>query len=319
MEEDPERSVRRLVDLGKQFSKNRFQDTVFSVMQESLNNENSAYYDMLHNLLKNTDHENMKKFGINFGYMSWAYGAANLRKQEESTGVCIPWCLKLRFDPSNTDGLNQERIASLIEQSTRLGIYAFFIRECGNSTDSYELLELLERYSDCSFVWVKGNGRLTAAQIQMLKVCKNTLVSLPVEEAESLLTAALLRDQKILFSMHLLYDDDETATSFPLIMESVLASEISLFFLIQKDGTVRSAREWAYKSRMAQEYPCCVIDYYGDGISVSNIIAQHDTELEIGSDGTILRPLERQGDAFDFDLPLIDALKKVMPNYISSK
>ena len=34
IEEDPKRSARRLVDLGKQFSKNRFQDLVFSVMQE---------------------------------------------------------------------------------------------------------------------------------------------------------------------------------------------------------------------------------------------------------------------------------------------
>ena len=46
IEEDPKRSARRLVDLGKQFSKNRFQDLVFSVMQELLDNENSAYYDM---------------------------------------------------------------------------------------------------------------------------------------------------------------------------------------------------------------------------------------------------------------------------------
>ena len=81
MEDDPKRSIRRLTDLGKQFSRNRFQETVFSVMQELLNNENSAYYDMMHNLIKNSEKESLKKFGVNFGYMSWSYARRKRRRE----------------------------------------------------------------------------------------------------------------------------------------------------------------------------------------------------------------------------------------------
>ena len=98
MEDDPKRSIRRLTDLGKQFSRNRFQETVFSVMQELLNNENSAYYDMMHNLIKNSEKESLKKFGVNFGYMSWSYGAARVREKETKEGVLIPWTIMLRYD-----------------------------------------------------------------------------------------------------------------------------------------------------------------------------------------------------------------------------
>lgn len=323
MEEDPERSVRRLADLGRQFSKNRFQDQVFSVMQELLNNENSAYYDMVANLLKNSDHESMKKFGVNFGYMSWAYGASMIRKEEESKGFCIPWSIMFQYDSTREDGLSIERLAPILEQGMDLGIYAYFIRECAGSTESYELLELLEKYKDAAFVWIRESGRLTAAQIQMLKVCKNTVVSLPIEDPESLLTAALLRDQKVIFAMHLNYDNGVCPEVISPIMENVLTSETSLFFLIPETGTDPAVQErvqkFCYESRLRQDYPCCLMDYTGDGKSISKVLVEHGELLEIGADGRIILPDGSLGEAFPFELPLADALSKIMPPYTPKK
>lgn len=314
MEDDPKRSIRRLTDLGKQFSKNRFQETIFSVMQELLDNENSAYYDMMHNLLKNSDKESLKKFGVNFGYMSWTYGAAQIRANQEKEGFCIPWTMMLRCSADPENGLNAARLSSLIEQGQELGIYAYFIREWGNSSDSYSLLELLERYKESAFVWFKKKGRLTAAQIQMLRVCRNSLVCLPLEDPETQLTAALLRDQKVPFALYTEYNADSlTQETTARCMEQVLTSESSMFFLIAADGADASAAQIAYQSRLDQKYPCVIMDYYGDGKAISRVLCAHSELLEIDADGYMIRPDGKKGDPFPFDLPLKEALRAVMP------
>ena len=313
MENDPERSIRRLTDLGKQFSKNRFQSTVFSVMQKLLINENSAYYDMVHNLLKNSDEEAMKKFGVNFGYMSWTYGAARIRERQEKEGFCIPWTVLLRYDAATKSGLTMERLASLMEQGQDMGIYAWFIRETGSSEDSYELLTLLERYKECAYVWFRKAGRLTAAQIQMLKLCRNTVVSLPLDDPETQLTAALLRDQKIPFALYSTYHSKPTEEETAAYAELVLASETAMFFMMAEDDADFCAGQIAYDSRLEQRYPFVIMDYYGDGRSVSRVLCGHEELLEIDAQGQILRPACRKGETIDFQEPLIETLKKVMP------
>lgn len=312
METDPERSARRLADLGKQFSKNRFADNIFSVIQELLDNENSAYYDMIHNLLKNGDREAMKQFGVNFGYMSWVHGAGRLRAIQEELGIRIPWVIMLRYDPSAENGFSAEDLFHLIEQGQALGIYAYFIRQKPAVEESYELLEVLERFKDCAFIWMKENGRLTAAQIQMLRVCKNTVVALPTGDSESLLTCSLLRDQKINFALHTEYDEQSDITKMPLIMESVLASESPMFFLVRKDGSSCSLRQLCYDSRLKQDYPCLIMDYYGDACSISDVLAGHTDILEIDTDGRILKPASAAGRQFSFDIPLKDALRQIL-------
>jgi hypothetical protein len=316
MADDPERSVRRLTDLGKHFSKNRFQDTIFSAMQKLLDNEHSAYYDMVHNLLENSDSEMVKKFGVNFGYMSWTYGASEIRTHQKADGVSIPWAMMLRYDSTAENGLSEERLARMMEQGQDLGIYAWFLRECGDDLDSYHLLTLLERYKECACVWFKNSGRLTAAQIQMLKMCKNTVVSLPLDDPETLLTASLLRDQKIPFALYVQYGAELSRESAASCMEKVLSSETAMLFLIAEDGIDPTAGlKIAYQSRLDQKYPCVIMDYYGDAESISNVICEHPYLLEIGADGCMIRPDGRKGCAFPFDLPLKEALAQVMPAF----
>lgn len=313
MQSDPERSIRRLTDLGKQFSKNRFQTSIFSVMQELLNNENSAYYDMMHNLLKNSDPEMLRTFGVNFGYMSWTYGAARIREKEAECRHCIPWAMMLRYDAESADGLSREHLEKLMEQGQDLGIYAWFLRECGDDLDSYQLLTLLERYKECACVWFKNSGRLTAAQIQMLRICKNTLVCLPLSDPETLLTTSLLRDQKVPFALCLEYDQNLTKADAESCMETVLTSESAMLFLIARDGVEANLGDIAYRSRLEQKHPCVIMDYYGDGQSISRVLCEHTNLLEIGADGHIILPDGKRGCKFPFEKPLADALCEVMP------
>lgn len=48
---DPQRGVRKLVDLGTHFSRGRFQKRIFREMQDELVNPNTAYYALVTNLV----------------------------------------------------------------------------------------------------------------------------------------------------------------------------------------------------------------------------------------------------------------------------
>lgn len=318
MKEDPERAARRLVDLGKQFSHNRFQDMIFSVIQELLDNDRSSYYDMLHNLLKNTDEKAIQKFGVNFGYMGWTYGASLIREKEKQTGHCIPWAITFRYDPAGKKGLTAEQLEDLIGQGQKLGIYVYFIREMGVS-GGHTLLEVFERCRDCAFVAFAHSGCLTAAQIEILKLCKNTVISLPVDDPESMLTASLLRDQKIFFALHYLYDETVDSSLLPGLVESTIASESAFLFAIARDGTPRAlveeVTEESYRSRLSQNVPTVCIDFYGDGHKISRAICEHPYLLEIDEEGYVRGEDGTRGSLCDFKKPLSVILSEVMPPY----
>ena len=68
MDADPKRSVRKLCDLGRQFSRGRFQNQIFAIFQDLLRNDESPYYQAIDFLLRSNDPEALRQFGINIGY-----------------------------------------------------------------------------------------------------------------------------------------------------------------------------------------------------------------------------------------------------------
>lgn len=314
MEQDPRRNVRRLADLGKRFSRSRFQDLIFSIMQELLAHEDSSYYDLMANLLKNTDHEAMRTFGVNLGCSAWTYGARLIRKEEETSSFAIPWALLFCYDPSADGALCISSLQKLISEGTSLGIYAYFIRQCGEPSDSCELLSLFEQNPDCAFLWIPEHGTLTAEQICLLRNCKNTMAVLPGDDPETSRTAALLRGQKILFALSLGYSDKTCATvCTDASFRCALEAQTSFLFLISGDPQGQNAEKFCCDARLKQEYPCFMMDYYADARSLSRFLADHDALLEIGADGRLLQPAAQKGIPFDFDRPLKEALAAVMP------
>lgn len=316
MEDDPARSIRRLCDLGRQFSTNRFQSYIFDVMQEVLANEDSSYYDLVDNILQNVDHEAIRVFGMGFGYSSWVYGGRKLREYERKEGTALPVSPMLRWQENAPGGLSLAEIRALIRQGMELGIYSWFIRETGTATDSYELLELFRGFPDCSFVYLRPTGRLTAAQVQLLRQCRNLMITLPSTDPETDLTAPLLRDQKILFAIYLPYAGGAENLDFATALKHVINAEAPIFIPVAEDGVsqedIDASGQMCYRSRLEQKYPTCIIDYYGDTASLTNRIVGHRELLEIAEDGTVLRPAGFSG-RFPTELPLLEALKKVMP------
>lgn len=54
IQESPERATRNLIDLGLEFSNGRFQTRLFKQAQTMLQNQKSAYYDFVKNIVRET-------------------------------------------------------------------------------------------------------------------------------------------------------------------------------------------------------------------------------------------------------------------------
>ena len=74
IKESPERGIRNLVDMALQFSEGRFQINFFTVTQTMFQNENSAYYGLVRNVVAYTDSDRLFTFGMNLGYNSCTEG-----------------------------------------------------------------------------------------------------------------------------------------------------------------------------------------------------------------------------------------------------
>ena len=83
IKDSPERSMRNLVDMALHFSQGRFQQRFFTAAQTMLQNEQSAYYDMVQDLVNHVDPERILRFGMDLGYNSCTYGANTIRCLEE--------------------------------------------------------------------------------------------------------------------------------------------------------------------------------------------------------------------------------------------
>ena len=89
MDADPKRSVRKLCDLGRQFSRGRFQNQIFAIFQDLLRNDESPYYQAIDFLLRSNDPEALRQFGINIGYNAGFYlRCADSAPEAERTFLC---------------------------------------------------------------------------------------------------------------------------------------------------------------------------------------------------------------------------------------
>lgn len=94
--ESPERGIRNLIDFALQLSDGRFQKDFFMVAQTMLQNENSAYYDLIRDVVTYVDTEKLYTFGINVGYNSCTVGAKRIREKKRSWGFIFHgrYCFK---------------------------------------------------------------------------------------------------------------------------------------------------------------------------------------------------------------------------------
>ncbi|MCD7750171.1 MAG: hypothetical protein LUI10_00250 [Lachnospiraceae bacterium] len=204
IEDSPERSIRRLVDMALNFSEGRFKNDFFSVAQKMLENENSSYYDLIRDAVTHVDHERILRIGMNVGFNSCTEGAKTIRENEKKLGFNIPWAVFLHMDEQILLE-KPEMYDHVFSQGEALGIYTWILFEDGPLA---EMLPLMKEHEDSAFIVACEPESITedfldgAAQIMNI---------MPVVRYEEEKTAAfdLLRKKGYLYAAYQTYGDQD--------------------------------------------------------------------------------------------------------------
>lgn len=146
LKEDPERSIRNLVDMALHFSGGRFQQSFFQAAQTMLGNENSPYYGLVRDLTSYTDTEHLFTFGMNLGYNSCTYGAQQIRQNEERLRQDIPWTVL--FQMGELSPVRLAEYGATISEGEELGVYTWMLFP---TADHEKALDLIRDHSDSAF------------------------------------------------------------------------------------------------------------------------------------------------------------------------
>ena len=316
MSDNPKRSIRKLADLGKQFSTGRFQREIIDIIQGLLENDNSPYYSLIEDFLTHTDHATIRRFGINMGYTSWTYGARVLRAKSEELHVSLPWLLIFHYAPDNSDphGMTTENIRKIIAQAKPLGINSFCFFQKGGVIASNDLISIFRENEECGFFYFLTQAQVTAAQASAFKSCGNVMLSIDIDAPESYDTCMGLRDSHLLYGIHHFYSDSDWGTSEDCEnVKKYLSYNSSMIFLVQKDTCSRSAGDFAKRVRMEQRYPCFIWDLHADIREISRIICDNETLIEFNSDGSIQNPSGSSLNVLSPNETLQHVLAETMP------
>ena len=312
--DDPKRSLRRLAELGRQYSEGRFQKVTFGHIANLLKNDDSPYYKMLEDFLANVDHSSIKTFGLNIGYDSWTYGARIIRKESESRGYMLPWIVQIHYDDTARHGISAGDINTLICRLKPLGINTYIIvREHGADPDP-ALSETISSHPECAFFMFVNDARISSEETEMLKKTGNTVISVNIAEECAHDTCRLLREKKALFVIHYAYTRDEAEDLFDEdLIEAWLSYGSAFIFLIQRDGDDGPAGEFARRSRMDQKYPILIWDLYSDIRLINEMISDTPFILEIDSSGNVMYPSGTDMNIKGKDI--ISILEQIAPHF----
>ncbi len=290
--EDPRRSIRKFVDLGRQFQKGRFIQDINNILQELLRNDDSPYYTAIEHVLRYSDRKKIKDFGINLGYNSLTVGAKTLRKIREKEQYNVPWNLIIRLDPTVKSGLTPHDLIDIVAQGKKLGIYTYTIRLFSSNIYLEDLLKLFITYDDCTFMVMLPDSEIDDSLSSYMTDCSNAMFLLPLFSDSCGRNIVLLKQYKCLYGLYTLYDentslnldDSETAWDYlindSVLIETVADENVSL-------ETIKKTAESAKHARLEPVAPLMIFDLYGDFMDIQKLlVGETPNFFEICSDGS---------------------------------
>lgn len=228
MRDNPDRESRNLVDLALCLSAGRFQKHFLNLAHSMLEDENSPYYALIHDAVKNVGTANILKFGMNIGYNSFTAGAKTIRNLEKERGYNIPWAITFHVD---SESFAEEDYCEVIRQGKKLGIftYIFFCSEIPES-----LTDIFDDETECAFILFSDAESISSGILEQAGEIKNLMLCIKYsgnapEVCES------LRSSKALYSIWCEYNSEEKPMCEELINTVDDLHPIMTFFVKSDD------------------------------------------------------------------------------------
>lgn len=292
VEEDPKRSIRKLTDMGRMFNRGPFLDEIYAMVQDLLRNDDSTYYTVIENLLRNTNRQNLKDFGINIGYNGFTIGRKTIQSLVGVKPFHIPWCISLRINPARHTSITVSEIESCVKQGRPLGIYCYVIR-CEESIACLnKLLAMFRNNPDCSFFCLLPDQLLHPEHLKAIRSVTNTLFLFPADTPTVSKNIEAMRAQKSLYSVYIYYNDETAGEWMDGKHWAGLTGYCSSFILtVAADNcsakTAARLGKYCRNMRTHPEYPFICFDFYSDLSMVDKIISARGQFFEMMENGDI--------------------------------
>ena len=272
LKEDPERSIRNLVDMALHFSDGRFQHSFFQTAQTMLENENSPYYALVRNLISYADTEHLFTFGMDLGYNSCTYGAQQIRQNEKRLRHNIPWTILLQTGDLSPVQLGSYSTA--ISEGEGLGIYTWMLFP---TADHEKVLDLIRDHPDSAFFLFCAPEDLSASLLDGFSELKNIMPVLRYRE-EQTEGYARLRALGVPYCAWLPYgEDDLAAIQDGEVFLGVQQAKAAFTALVPRQGCPEEVRlqvqQAVERARNEQHYQTIPWELEQDNQRVDEIIS----------------------------------------------
>ena len=294
VKEDPKRSIRKLVDLGQEFAKGRFQKQFFQLCGHLLADEDSPYYHLLLAMARQVDTKRLRTFGVNLGWQSWTVGANQIRGIEASEGFQVPWSLMFHLGAADSF-LSPEVFLRTLEEGKELGIYTIMADGEG-CRELTPYLDIVRQQRDSAFLFLLKPKQAIQYENQIM-ACSNLMVSISADGHTGWESAGdLLRDDGVQLGFHLRYDRDTLqrwngkAQNRAALEPFFQHGGICLFLLATESADAESVERVCRGVRDYRNQPSAPlfpIDFYTDCNYVYGIISDDVSFLGIRADGGI--------------------------------
>lgn len=292
IDEDPQRSIRKLIDLGRQFSNGRFVGEIYSIFQDLLRNEDSPYYYAIEHVMHCTSRTALKHFGINMGYNSFTVGGKAIRMREKNCGYQTPWAISVVLDPSKPGSVSAAELSVIVEQGLSMGIYAYNLPLVHNINYINELLPIFKKYKNCCFLVCLPDEELSEELAAILCENTNVMTFLDVNGDYVDANSILLRRRKAWYGAYGIYSDYSFFTNhFPEFCRKCISAECSFVLTVAKRGSsfelIEKAMKKVKEERLSPAYPLFIFDLYGDSMQIKKLLSENKCFFVIKEDRSV--------------------------------
>lgn len=321
MQENVERGMRNLVDLGERFAHGRFQKSFFDAAQKELIDTSSPYYRIAESIIRNTDAEVLTTIGMNIGYNSWTFGAQYIRGLEDAGGFNIPWTMLIDLDHRYGEP-DFTMLSDIIAQGQELGIFTFLFLMDESPATLHTLLDMFREEGDCAFLLFVRPQMLTDDVIDRMFEARNILPVMDIDydnDGVAKQVADRLSRSRLLYAGFTRCEDLQQCAPVALAHAEELQLYFLLFMRVQRRHPRKPAdTEYGMEQvREKLEVPVCPIDLYYDIAYVDEVISSEACIAVMAADGSVyVNNVEAATQNIEenvYTSPLRDIFQKTLP------
>ncbi len=310
--ESPERTLRNLVDLALDFSHGDFQKELLGIVQEMLQNKDSAYFPLAVDIISHVKENAITAFGLNVGYNGCSRGSKIIRQTEQKENFNIPWSLSLQVCPGS---YRQAQYHALLEQGKVLGIYTYLLF---TEDDPSFLFPLIEAQQDCAFVLFVSGKYITRSILEKTESLHHLMFAVQYDNYAQE-ACRLLRVKRFLYSLFFRYTNSQKAeiASGQLPQKAVALHPAFTFFIPAEDcspATEDAVYHSLSRLRKQQKTQTFLMDLKYDNRFIDSIISDDACAAVFDSGGSLLSADSTTTSSLNFTKqPLRDILKAAFP------